>query len=105
MKYNIFSPLAHTSCVLKSTAKSRVKSNRILKNPKEVPVRYFKMFKLSFLPISISKGFIYEILLIELIKIIFKYYINKIVVVTLLRIFLVITFHLSTFKIINKTIK
>lgn len=41
----------------------------------------------------------------ELIKIIFKYYINKIVVVTLLHIFLVITFHLSTFKIINKTIK
>lgn len=41
----------------------------------------------------------------DLFKIIFKYYINKIVVVTLLRIFLVITFHLSTFKIINKTIK
>lgn len=41
----------------------------------------------------------------ELFKIIFKYYINKIVVVTLLPIFLVITFYLSTFKIINKTMK
>lgn len=41
----------------------------------------------------------------ELFKIILKYYINKIVVVMLLRIFLVITFHLSNFQIINKTIK
>lgn len=37
----------------------------------------------------------------ELFKIIFKYFINEIVVVMLLHIFLVITSHLSTFKIIK----